>query len=461
MSATVHLVLTGQLLPGFSTDAVAAGLSRLLRVPEHQAHGLLAGKETIIKRSLPKQEVPRYLDALAGIGAAARTEPVPAPADGGFPQIAFDEPKPVPVAKQMAPAAVPIPASAPATAPEPKGLPLDDLLDNLFGASSETPGGVAKTTPAPAAPAPAPKPVPSALELVSTPEDTITCPACQLTQPRRTLCRSCGADMPRMLAAKEEAARQPQAPAAETGNANPYQTPKSTVRDHEYSDTTETPPWLGFSLHGRIGRVRYMARSMASMLLVMVLGLVGALLTAATHTALLMGFLMIVGGVVSVWLSLRTLVHRLHDVNLTGKWVLLAMVLPAAMALTGSPYAAGVVAGLMWLASLLLLVSPGNKDDNNYGFPSGPNTTGTAIGAVLWVVMTVSYLIANPVQQYAQYQQRAREKAIEQFEQQHGELTPEQRARLEEMVRQQGQQQLDQIQQQQQQQEQQETDSEE
>lgn len=456
MSATVHLVLTGHLLPGFSTDAVAAGLSRLLRVPEHQAHGLLAGKETIIKRSLPRQEVPRYLDALTGIGAAARTEPVPAPADGGFPQIAFDEPKPAPVAKQMAPAAVPTPAPAPATAPEPKGLPLDDLLDNLFGASSETPGGVAKTTPAPAVPAPASKPVPSALELVSAPEDTITCPACQLTQPRRTLCRSCGADMPRMLAAKEEAARMPQSPVEESGKANPYDAPRSVVRDHEYSDLTEIPAWWGASLHGRIGRVRCMARSMASLLPVLAGAVVGGLLMAVTKSMTIMGILMLVGGVFTLWLSLRTWVHRLHDLNLTGKWVLLSIVLPPAMALTGSPIAAGIVSVLFWIGSLLLLLIPGNKGDNNYGPPPGPDTALTIFGAVLWGLLLAASLFANPMKRYADYQQRAREKAIERAEQQHGELTPEQRARLEEMVRQQGQQQLDQIQQQEQ-----ETDSEE
>lgn len=142
LNDSVTLCLTGRTLPGHAPEAVAAGLAKLLKLDEARALALLAGQETVIKRALPREQLARYQQLLADAGAETR------------------------VREETAAAAPSAPAAKPAS---------------------------------PAAPQPsaASQPEPSVA-----PVETVTCPACQCVQPRRTLCRDCGVDMPRMRAAQ-------------------------------------------------------------------------------------------------------------------------------------------------------------------------------------------------------------------------------------------------------------------
>ncbi|SFZ76563.1 hypothetical protein [Chitinimonas taiwanensis] len=144
LNDSVTLCLTGHTLPGHAPEAVAAGLAKLLKLDEARALALLAGQETVIKRALPREQLARYQQLLADAGAETR------------------------VREEAAVAEVSAPAAKPATP------------------------AVAATQPSTAS-----QPDPSVA-----PVETVTCPACQCVQPRRTLCRDCGVDMPRMRAAQ-------------------------------------------------------------------------------------------------------------------------------------------------------------------------------------------------------------------------------------------------------------------
>jgi len=142
---TFNFILTGRVAQGHTREAAAAGLAKLMRVPEGRALELLAGKETVIKRDLDDKAVARYVGAFGPIGVEVRADEIlAAPAPG-----------------PAAPAFVPT------------------------------------------APAPAEATIPLAAA------ETVTCPACGTVQPKRNLCRKCGGDIRRLSAAKAEAASAP------------------------------------------------------------------------------------------------------------------------------------------------------------------------------------------------------------------------------------------------------------
>lgn len=160
LNDSVTLCLTGHTLPGQAPEAVAAGLAKLLKLDEARALALLAGQETVIKRALPREQLARYQQLLADAGAETR------------------------VREEAAAAALSTPVAQPAspTAPQPST---------------------------------ASQPEPSAA-----PVETVSCPACQCVQPRRTLCRDCGVDMPRMRAAQAAPREAERGPATQGARIN-------------------------------------------------------------------------------------------------------------------------------------------------------------------------------------------------------------------------------------------------
>ncbi|PHV11115.1 DUF805 domain-containing protein [Chitinimonas sp. BJB300] len=328
MSDSNRLLLSGRVLPGFNTIDVANSLARLFKVSEQKAHAMLSGSETVIKRSLQKNDVARYLKILTDIGAEARIEASPTP------------------------------------------LPID--ATNHFSVSNPTEIGVAKPA------------------MGTVVEEVITCPACQLTQSKCTLCRSCSADMPRMLAARTSNISAPHSHRMEAADENP------TRLLHYYQDVAldEPPSFLGFSYEGRINRMRYMTYSV-----LIYAPILGLLLVSTIVEGLIGGTLAIAIGIIGTillgWLVLRTMALRLHDLGLSGKWLWL---LPTSllMLLTGSPIAAAILGLLIGFATLVLCVWPGQRSDNLYGSPNGTNSGGIIFGAVLFVVVNIVYVsVAN------------------------------------------------------------------
>lgn len=158
---------------------------------------------------------------------------------------------------------------------------------------------------------------------------------------------------------------------------------------------TYTPPMFGIGLAGRIGRLRYLVYGCLGVFLV---GLVGALLLMMTgfsaakfSTSGAPGLLLgaVVLGLAILWMSIRVTVLRLHDVNLSGKWLLLS-ILPGFIAgITHSPALMTFATLLSWLVFLVLLVWPGSSSDNDYGDPPDPNTVPIYVGTAFVILFAV------------------------------------------------------------------------
>jgi hypothetical protein len=79
MSDTFDLKLTGKTIPEQPREIAAKALAAIMRLTPEQALGLLSGRETVIKRNLNADQVPRYLQAIEGAGVEVRAERVSAP----------------------------------------------------------------------------------------------------------------------------------------------------------------------------------------------------------------------------------------------------------------------------------------------------------------------------------------------------------------------------------------------
>ena len=139
---------------------------------------------------------------------------------------------------------------------------------------------------------------------------------------------------------------------------------------------------------GRIGRLRFLAYSLALYLLVilgsMLLGVVAASLARGADTAVVVGLISIVAyGVVGMVL----LVQRSHDMNLSGWWSLAAFI----------PFV-----GLLWV------FKGGTPGANRWGAPPPPNGLVVRIaGLALPILFVVGVVAAIALPAYQQYTIRA------------------------------------------------------
>lgn len=151
--------------------------------------------------------------------------------------------------------------------------------------------------------------------------------------------------------------------------ASPYAPPKAQV------DTAALPSELKvFSIHGRIGRLRYLAWSL-------VLIAVGVLVASAC--AAIMSVSLVAGGLLSTVavialavVSIQMGVQRLHDIGWSG-WFLLLNLVP----FLGSFF------------PFVMLLMPGNATANPYGAPPPPNTRAVKVLCGLWLVVIVLFIL--------------------------------------------------------------------
>ncbi|MBI6657657.1 DUF805 domain-containing protein [Pseudomonas carnis] len=160
--------------------------------------------------------------------------------------------------------------------------------------------------------------------------------------------------------------------------ASPYAPPRAAVGD----DLPEFATLKVFTIYGRIGRLRYLAWTLALTVAMLVaagiISTVGfAVATASPTIAIiigsLLGFALFVALVV---VSVQIGVQRLHDLGWSG-WLYLLNLVP----LVNSVF------------PLLLLVLPGNTGANQYGAPPPRNSTAVKILASLWLAFIPLMLI--------------------------------------------------------------------
>jgi uncharacterized membrane protein YhaH (DUF805 family) len=168
---------------------------------------------------------------------------------------------------------------------------------------------------------------------------------------------------------------------------NPYSAPAADLASHTGASGTYEPQ--AWSTSGRIGRVRFISYSYwISMAIVFVLSLVFGFLAASnSRLFVLQGLAYLPMLAVMFIMAIR----RLHDLGRAGWWSLLLLV-PLMNVLFG-----------LWL-----MVWPGNKEENEYGLPPGPNTALVIAGAVIFPILFIGILAAVAIPAYQQYVERAR-----------------------------------------------------
>ena len=160
--------------------------------------------------------------------------------------------------------------------------------------------------------------------------------------------------------------------------ASPYAPPRAAVGD----DLPEFATLKVFTIHGRIGRLRYLAWTLALTVAMLVaagiISTVGfAVATASPTIAIIIGSLLGFAQFVAlVVVSVQIGVQRLHDLGWSG-WLYLLNLVP----LVNSVF------------PLLLLVLPGNTGANQYGAPPPRNSTAVKILASLWLAFIPLMLI--------------------------------------------------------------------
>lgn len=193
--------------------------------------------------------------------------------------------------------------------------------------------------------------------------EEVTCPKCGERQPKRTLCLACATDMPRYAAAQEglqREKREEQLVAATVARS------RGKVKD----DLAEPPPLFGWGIEGRIGRLSYLLGG--SLLFTALIWVIALALKSLSLSIIFLLFLL-----PFLVFSIRLGILRCHDIGWSG-WLMLVSAIPYVGA----------------LFSLLLLVLPGNKQDNYGEAPRAASGLGT-LAAI--AAMAISFSVASGI----------------------------------------------------------------
>lgn len=144
------------------------------------------------------------------------------------------------------------------------------------------------------------------------------------------------------------------------------------------------PFLLGFSSKGRLGRMRFFAYSALIWVpIVLIILLMGKTMENHMVLAIILMFLGL------VWMPLRLVAMRMHDFNLSGKWLLLGFLLSGVAGAMQRPDLASQVSVLFWLSMIPISLWPGDAHENNYGPPGGENPLWVKVCAGLFALLQV------------------------------------------------------------------------
>ena len=430
--APVQLVFFGEVLAGFRQEDVQHSLAALLKLDPARAAALFSGARVVLKRELPAAQAERYVAHLASLGARVHVEALGTPAASA----ALLHPQPrdtLPPGEPLTAAAQPFAPRAEAPAAEAIGLagltqprapaadrssppaegarPADEKAQGAeatFGTGMAERGRAsdphAATAPSAAWAPPAAAAAPGTARLPSGAgpdpadgaaglslegaQEQIVCPTCGERQSKRILCRNCATDMPMGIAAKEEAEQmaREQRLAASRGGRGEGAWPGDEPGELPASDAAaDAPPLLGMGFSGRMGRLQYATAGFAVLAACLFAGALAMKLMMSSPVAL--GVLVLVGLVLVFAYSLRVMVLRLHDVNLSGWWAVLFL-LPS-FAAKASP----LLSLLTTVASLALMAWPGSRGDNDHGPRPRSGSWKALIATVLLLVLGTALVV--------------------------------------------------------------------
>ncbi|RQP21671.1 DUF805 domain-containing protein [Piscinibacter terrae] len=346
MDASVQIVFFGEVMEGFHLDDVKRKVGQLLKLDEPRVAQMFSGTRTVLKRAVPPADAKRYADVLAKVGARIHIEPTAAPAK--------------PAAAPVKPA-----AAAPASKAGGIGFPSIQMPDDEPAPRAGS-GDAPRPAPIPAAVAKVPATSAKTLELAPLTEaavDEVTCPNCGERQTKRLLCRGCSTNIEMAianLAERENAARE--AKKDELLARQAMRASRSSIR-------SSSPGVFGFSLSGRMGRLKY-ATAHAWMWALLLL-LVVPVIEKPTIGRILFFLL---GLALVAFMSMRHSVLRCHDCDKSGWWTMLTF-----------------VPGASVILSLVLSFAPGTNGDNDYG--EQPPSQPWAFLGIAVVVLVIGFAL--------------------------------------------------------------------
>ena len=319
MAEQYRVVISGRTLSGEPLAGIRGEVGRVFRLQGEQLDRMLCGKPVVVARSVAAEAAEKLLARLHSVDLEARAESLAETAEAS-------------------PAALAKPENAlpPAS---------DELFALVQPVAPVRPAAVGETG-----------------QAESSPADTVVCPKCGESQPKRTLCRQCGLDMPRFLAAQEAVERE----ARETRAAELTARRPGSGASPRASDGSQAS-LLGLGFSGRLGRLDYFSSSLLSTAFWILM----VVLAVAADKNAFAGL----GVLISVIYSVRCLALRLHDTGRTG-WLALIVVVP-------------VIGALM---AFFLLFIRGDDDENEYGEPPMSTGGGRAIFALVTVIAASSLL---------------------------------------------------------------------
>jgi uncharacterized membrane protein YhaH (DUF805 family) len=340
MSGNVQLVFHGEVLDGFEVADVRRRMALALKLDEERLAQLFSGARTVIKRSIEPALARTYIDKLAQLGALVHEEPSDAPPTTAFPTLPE------------------LPEADAGPAPPPWGLP------------------PRPTRPAPLSPyepSPAPTPIAPAAALALAPAgEEVTCPNCGERQSKRLLCRQCATNIEMALASRQ----------AEADRVREERLAAMQLRHARHSGAAagaaDAPGYFGFSLDGRMGRLRYATGNTISL----ALWYMPIIMWLQRPTLGRLAFL----GLATLLLTLvgqRAAVLRCHDCDKSGWWSMLLW-LP----------------GVYFIVALVLAFAPGTDGANEYGEPPPPSSGWVFGAAALSALLLLALTFSNVLKAY-------------------------------------------------------------
>ena len=167
---------------------------------------------------------------------------------------------------------------------------------------------------------------------------------------------------------------------------NPYAPPGTQVADVTAAHGFQ--PVRLWPVDGRIGRLRFLAYSVGAWALATVVALVAAFGFGALGNNKLIAFAPVLSTLVYFIVTFLLLIQRSHDMNLSGRFSLLALI---------------PLVGLVWV------FKGGSQGANRFGAPPPPNTLGVKIIACVFpMILVIGIVAAIALPAYQQYAVKAR-----------------------------------------------------
>ena len=180
-------------------------------------------------------------------------------------------------------------------------------------------------------------------------------------------------------------------------NNDPYKSPQAGVSSNNATNETYQPKF--FSMHGRIGRIRYLAYTLGVYLLMIPFGAVIAALGGGSSTfssqgssatsiiAIILIAILVIVGIFGIVVVTK---RRFNDLNHSGWFSVLIFI----------PYI-GII------PALYLMFFPGTKVSNRFGAKPVKNTLFLwIVGLALPVIFVVGILAAVAIPAYSDYVER-------------------------------------------------------